>query len=200
MKRTLWLSTVVLVALPACTQHAGRTAAELRGDPSVAVQLDRGDWMVNKSTKLYKVMARGAPNRPPLLIGYVEEKEYRQARGGPEFRMYSVTTKNRAEQIGHIDQMGRAYRYEPRRNGTFDKVDLGSNTIEENVQAIFDTNDKVVLRETSARRLAFESLDANGDGVLQKAEAESFGDRVAGADTNHDGVVDFEEFDAVDVL
>ena len=200
MKRTLWLCTLALVALPSCTQHAGRTAAELRGDPSVAVQLDRGDWMVNKGTKIWKVMARGAPNRPPVHIGFVEEKEYRQARGGPDFRMYSVTTKNRTEQIGHIDQLGRAYRYEPRRNGTFDKVDLGSNTLEQNVRAIFESNEDVTLHETSARRLAFESMDVNGDGLLQKAEAQAFGDRVAGADSNRDGVVDFAEFDAVDVL
>ncbi|MDJ0520547.1 MAG: EF-hand domain-containing protein [Planctomycetota bacterium] len=200
MTRTLWLCALVLVALPACSQTSSEERADLRAEESLAVRLDRGDWMVNKSTHIWKVMARGAPNRPPQHIGYIEKRQYRQARGGPDFEMYSITTRNRDEQIGHIDQLGRAYRYEPQRNGTFARVPIGTNTLELNVQAIFETSDSVVLRETSERRMAFDALDANGDGLLQMSEASSFGDRVTGADTNGDGVVDFEEFDAVDVL
>ena len=48
--------------------------------------------------------------------------------------------------------------------------------------------------------MAFEALDANGDGLLQPEESRSFGDRVSGAYTNGDGVVDFEEFEEVDIL
>jgi len=114
--------------------------------------------------------------------------------------MYTITTLNRDEQIGHIDQLGRAVRYEPRRNGGFESVDVGSNTIERNVQAIFDTKFRITLVGTSQRRIAFERLDANGDGLLQGAETASFGYRITGADTNGDGVVDFEEFNAIDVL
>jgi hypothetical protein len=200
MMRTLSLCALAFIALPACTQNAGKTAAVLRGENSVAVRLDRGDWMVNKSTKLWKVMAVGQANRPPRHIGFLEQRGYRQARGGPDFQMYSITTRNRDEQIGHIDQLGQAYRYEPRRNGTFDKVAIGTNTLELNVQEIFEVTDDVILRETNERRLAFDALDENGDGMLQQNEARSFGDRITGADANGDGLIDFEEFDALDVL
>ena len=200
MMRTLCLCALFLAALPACTQNAGRDAAVLRGEESVAVRLDRGDWMVNKSTKVWKVLATGQPNRPPRHIGFLEQRGYRQARGGPDFKMYSITTRNRDEQIGHIDQLGQAYRYEPLRNGTFDKVAIGTNTLELNVQEIFEIADDVILRETNERELAFDALDANGDGLLQMDEARAFGDRVSGADANGDGVIDLEEFNAVDVL
>jgi len=200
MRRLLCLCALVALALPAC--RGGRSPLPLAKNDAdnIAVRLDRGDWMVNQQTKMWKVMATGAPNRPPEHIGYVEERQYRQARGGPLFRMYSVTTRNRAEQIGHIDQLGRAYRYEPRRNGTFDKVAIGSNTLELNVQAIFETPRDVTLQATNQRRLAFDALDDNGDGVLQAAEARAFGGRISSADTNGDGLVDFQEFDAIDSL
>ena len=114
--------------------------------------------------------------------------------------MYSITTTNRDEQIGHVDRMGRAVRYEPKRNGSFESVPVGSNTLERNVQAIFDTMDRVTFEPTNERELAFNALDLNGDGLLQSAETRTFGDRIANADTNGDGVVDYEEFNAIDVL
>ena len=207
MRNLLWLCALGAVAVTALSMSAcksnsnrSRTSGIAADNDNLALRLDRSDWMVNQGTKVSKIRAASAPNRPPEHIGYLVERQYRQARGGPEFKMYTITTLNRDEQIGHIDQLGRAVRYEPRRNGGFESVDVGSNTIERNVQAIFDTKFRITLVGTSQRRIAFERLDANGDGLLQGAETASFGYRITGADTNGDGVVDFEEFDAIDVL
>jgi hypothetical protein len=145
-------------------------------------------------------VTHSAPNRPPEHIGYLVERRYRQMRGGPQFKMYSVTTRNRNEQIGHIDQLGKAVRYEPQRNGGFVNVPAGTNTRELYVASIFEIKERVTLEETSERREAFNALDENGDGMLQRNETASFGDRITGADLNRDGFVDFEEFDQVDVL
>jgi hypothetical protein len=202
MRRIPWLCALLALALASCRSApaggSGLPVVSARDD--IAQRIDRGDWMVNQRTKVWKVMAASQANRPARHIGYVEQRVYRQRRGGPEFSIYIVTTLDRKEQIGHVDQLGRAFRYEPRRNGDFRQVDLGTNTLQRNVQGIFDTLDRVTLEPTSERRLAFEALDVNHDGLLQPEETRSFGDRIAGADTNHDGVVDFEEFDAVDVL
>lgn len=207
MPRTLELCALISLALavavlPACASRSSvadaRTIA--RPEDNIAERIDRGDWMVSQGTKVFKVVAQGQANRPPRHVGYLEERRYRQRRGGPQFTLYSVSTLDRKEQVGHIDQLGRAYRYEPQRNGSFDKVELPSNTLEENVQAILGSSAKVSFESTSERRLAFEALDADGDGLLQAVETRSFGDRIAGADRNGDGVVDFQEFDAADVL
>ena len=202
MRNLIWLCALVMLATAACKSSANRAnALPGSGDcANLALRLDRSHWMVNKHTSISKVLARRAPNRPPVHVGYLIQRQYREMRGGPEFRVYTVTTLNRDEQIGHIDQLGRAYRYEPRRNGTFDTVSVGSNTLESNIGAIFDTLDAITVTATNERRLAFNALDANGDGLLQLTETRSFGDRVTGADTNGDGVVDFAEFNEVDVL
>jgi len=200
----------ILLTTTACRSNAGARRGPPKGGlPSVlpsadcdniALRLDRSDWMVNQGTRSWRVVSHSAPNRPPEHIGYLVERRYRQMRGGPQFKMYSVTTLNRAEQIGHIDQIGRAVRYEPRRNGGFASVPAGSNTRELNVASIFETTDRITLEATSERREAFDALDENGDGLLQRGETISFGDRITGADQNGDGVVDFEEFDVVDTL
>ena len=202
MRNLIWLCALVMLATAACKTSAGgpRSVPGSEDGSNLALRLDRSNWMVNKHTTVSNVLARRAPNRPPEHIGYLVKRQYREMRGGPEFRVYSVTTLNRDEQIGHIDQLGRAYRYEPRRNGSFDTVSVGANTLESNIAAIFDTLDRVTVTATNERRLAFNALDANGDGLLQIAETRSFGDRDSGADINGDGVVDFAEFDAVDVL
>jgi hypothetical protein len=212
MRHTRWICAVGVLLICACkASPQGSPISKDRGPAAIPVQstlcersailkLDRGDWMVNQGSRVWKVMVSRAANRPPEHIGYVVERQYRQMRGGPEFQIYNVTTLDRNEQIGHLDQLGRGIRYEPSRNGRFTEKSVGINTREKTVAAIFETNDTVTLQPTSERRLAFEALDVNGDGVLQANESGSFGDRVAGADTNRDGVVDFQEFNAVDVL
>jgi len=208
MARTLYICALVVLATAvagltsACASRSRVVSATtfVAPEDNIADRIDRGDWMVTQGSSVFKVMAQGQANRPPQHIGFLEKREYRQRRGGPEFTIYSVTTMSRSEQVGHIDQMGRAYRYEPRRNGSFSKVALPSNTLEFNVQAILASGQRVTFEETNERRLAFEALDADGDGLLQPAETTSFGDRISGADTNRDGVVDFAEFNAVDVL
>ena len=194
--------TVAAFFLSACQSRSSVKDARvvMRPEDNIAERIDRGDWMVSTGSKVYKVVEQAQPNRPPRHVGYLEERRYRQRRGGPEFTIYSVTTRDREEQVGHIDQMGRAYRYEPQRNGSFQKVELPSNALEYNVQAILQAPYVVSFQQTTERRLAFERLDADGDGLLQKTETVSFGDRITGADRNGDGVVDFEEFDAIDVL
>lgn len=193
-------AAVLFLAACSSGSSSGASRTIMRPEDNIAERIDRGDWRVSTGTKVFKVVAQAQPNRPPEHVGFMEERRYRQRRGGPEFTMYSVTTRNRDEQVGHIDQMGRAYRYEPQRNGTFNKVELPSNSLEINVQAILGSTKSVTFQQTSERRLAFDRLDADGDGLLQKVETESFGDRITGADRNGDGVVDFEEFDAIDVL
>ncbi len=204
MRHLLWLCALAAVAFAGCKNYTGETTAAGPMDRcnNPVLKLDRGSWHVSQGSRLWKVMAASptSATRPPRHIGYLEERRYREMRGGPEFRIYSVTTLNRKEQIGHIDQLGRAVRYEPRRDGRFQEVSAGTNTREMNIAAIFETNDRITVTPTNQRRLAFEALDANGDGLLQKNETESFGARITGADRNRDGVVDFEEFDAIDVL
>jgi hypothetical protein len=201
MRHLLCLCAVSALVLAGCYASVGEPKRRVPDSPeALAMRMDRGDWMVNQGSAVYKVMAASAPNRPPRHIGYVEERLYRQMRGGPEFTIWVVTTLDRDEQIGKIDQLGRAVRYEPQRNGTFRQVALGSSSREMNIAAIFDTNDRVTLSSVSERRLAFEALDANGDGLLQANETRSFGDRISAADANQDGVVDFEEFDTIDIL
>ncbi len=208
MARTLHVCALILVAATlaaltsACASRSSEREASrfIASEDNIAQRIDRGDWMVTQGSTVFKVMAQAQANRPPQHIGFLEKREYRQRRGGPEFTMYSVTTRNRDEQVGHIDQLGRAYRYEPRRNGSFDKVLVPSNTLEFNVQAILGSTKRVTFSQTNERRLAFEALDADGDGLLQPAETSSFGARITEADTNRDGVVDFAEFNALDVL
>jgi hypothetical protein len=208
MARTLEVCALILMAatLAALTSGCASRSTErsasrfIASEDNIAQRIDRGDWMVTQGASVFKVMAQAQANRPPQHVGFLEKREYRQRRGGPEFTLYSVTTRDREEQVGHIDQLGRAYRYEPRRNGSFNKVLLPANTLEFNVQAILGSGQRVTFDQTNERRLAFEALDADGDGLLQPAETSSFGARIAGADSNRDGVVDFAEFNAVDVL
>lgn len=180
------------------TGQAGFTDRAPLVEP-LASRIDRGGWMVSQQSKVYKVYESqmGLPERH---VGYVMANSYKQVRGGPAFPMQVVTTLDRNDQIGHVDSLGRAVRYEPQRDGTFRNEPVGTGTLEDGVAAIFGTNRAVRLEATSERRLAFEALDVDGNGLLTPDESASFGDRIQGADTNGDGGVDFAEFDIVDTL
>lgn len=178
------------------TGQSGFTDAAIQSEP-IAGRIDRGEWMVNTRSKIWKVF-ENQPTGPARHVGFVEGSQYRQMRGGPEFRLFKVTTLDRNDQIGHIDHLGSAVRYEPRRDGDFVEVPVGSSSREENVSAIFDTRRTVRLEATSNIRLAFEALDENNDGRLDNAETQDWGGRLAQADKNRDGFVDFDEFETVE--
>lgn len=196
------LALALAAVTTACASNTTRSAstATTSEAAAVAARLDRGTWMVNRSTDVWKVFEADAQfGTAPRHIGYLMERKYRQMRGGPEFDMFVVTTLDRGEQIGHIDSLGRSVRYEPQRNGAFDQVSVGVGTMEQNVGAIFQTRERISLEKTSARRISFESLDLNRDGTLDEGEAAPYGATVSGADTNGDGVIDFQEFAASDL-
>lgn len=165
----------------------------------LATRMDRGDWMVDRRTKVWKVL-ESQPGAPAVHIGYLTQTQYKQKRGGTAFRLYDVTTLNRREKIGRIDQMGRAYRFVPRRNQGFAEIDAGLGSLAHSVGAIFQTKQEIQLVPTSERRIAFDLLDKDGDGFLRADELQGTGDRISAADTNGDGSVDFSEFDQVDQL
>lgn len=165
----------------------------------LASRIDRGGWMISDQARIWKVM-ESQSGLPERHVGYVVGANYRQVRGGPAFKMYKVSTLDREDQIGHVDPLGRAVRYVPQRDGTFRPESLGTNELDESVSAIFGTARRVRLAETSERRLAFEALDLDGNGLLVPSETASFGDHMQQADTNKDGGVDFEEFALIDRL
>lgn len=168
-------------------------------DSMAPLPLARGDWAVSQRTAVWKAQ-ESQTGAPPKTIGYLVRRTYRQMRGGPEYGMYVVTTLNRSEKIGRIDPTGRAWRFEPQRNVGIEELDEGVSSLENGVAAIFQTKRRVTLVETTERALAFELLDRDGSGYLEKAEVEPHGDRIRDADRNRDGLVDFDEFDALDTL
>jgi len=163
------------------------------------LRLDRGDWAVSRQSAVWKVLET-QEGSPPRHIGYLTRRRFRQMRGGPAYDIFAVTTLNRSEEIGRIDQMGHAYRYRARRNAGFEEVDLGTNSMENGVAAIFDSNREVLLEKTTQRRIAFEMLDRDGSGFLEAEEMAPHGDRVRAADTDRDGRLGFEEFNAIPKL
>jgi hypothetical protein len=165
----------------------------------LASRIDRGGWMISDQARVWKVM-ESQSGLPERHIGYVVGANYRQVRGGPAFKMYKVSTLVREDQIGHVDSLGRAVRYVPQRDGTFRPEPVGTNELSESVAAIFGTMRHVRLAETSERRLAFEALDIDGNGLLVPSETAGFGEQMQAADSNGDGGVDFEEFELIDRL
>jgi hypothetical protein len=165
----------------------------------IPVRLDRGDWMVDRRSKVWKVL-ENRPSLPPKHIGFLQQTKYKQQRGGGTYVLYDVTTLNRREKIGRIDQMGRAFRFVPRRNLGFAEVDEGSASLPDSVGAIFQSKQGINLVPTTERRLAFELLDKDGDGLLRDQEIAGMGDRIPAADTNGDDAVDFDEFSTIDQL
>ena len=163
------------------------------------LMLDRGDWLLGDESAVWKVLVEPREGRPNH-VGFLVQRRYREVRGGPEFPMYEVTTLDRGEQVGLIDSLGNAKKFSPRRGGGIDVTDLGNGTLETSVGAILGTVRPVVHEKTTERRLAFEMLDANGDGSLSPAEWPRSSGASKDADRNHDGKVDFAEFDAIDRL
>jgi hypothetical protein len=170
----------------------------------LVARIDRSDWVRAQGREVWKVFEDRTVNgetRPPRHLGYLIGRAYRQERGGPVFRVYEVTTLNQDEVRGRIDQLGRVTRYDAQRNGTFVETPLtASATREDDIGAILGTRRAITLEKTSERRLAFEALDSDKNGLLEGPELEPFGSRLALGDTNRDQKLDFAEFDAIDVL
>jgi hypothetical protein len=212
MKRRLVLaaSTIALVpallAAPGCSQTPGRRdwqeCCPAQADPRRSeydLSLDRGNWLVGTPGGVWKVLEEQSPSAPPVHIGYVTERSYREVRGGPAFPIFEVTRLDRNDQIGMIDSLGNATRFLPRRGGGIETVKAGNSTMALNVQAVFDTIHAVTLQRTSERQIAFETLDTNRDGALAKEEFPRILESPS-PDRNGDGKVDFQEFDAIDRL
>jgi hypothetical protein len=173
-------------------------APAVRGAAPGELVLNRGDWLLGDQSAVFKVLAEPREGGRPVHLGYVVARRYREVRGGPDFRMYEVTTLDRDEQVGLVDSLGNAKRFTPRRGGGIDVVDLGNSHLEASVAAIFDTPRPVTLEATTERRIAFEMLDADRDGYLTPAEwPRSQG---AEGDANRDGKIDWQEFDRLDRL
>jgi hypothetical protein len=204
MARLALLALTPLLFAAGC--HTGSVASRPSSSSSmtdVAARLDRGDWMRSTGSETWKVYEErtvDGQSRPPRHIGYLSARDYRQERGGPAFRVYEVSTLNRKEVLGRIDELGRVTRYDAQRNGTFVESPLVSSTLENNVGAIFGTPHMITLEKTDARHMAFEALDTDSNGALDAKETAAFGTRLSAADTNKDGKLDFAEFNAIDSL
>ncbi len=189
------------VTLCGCrTQPVSTTSTATRSEAAQAAsRLDRGAWMINKRSRVWKILkADSRQGTAPSHVGYLKENKYRQMRGGPAFQMYSVTSLHQDEQLGHIDTLGRAVRYEAQRNGTFEEVSVGTGSLELSVAAILDTPERITLEKTDARRIAFAAMDTNGNGTLEPAETAAHGGLIQDADSNADGLVDYQEFSSLD--
>jgi hypothetical protein len=202
VRATLVAAVAAAILLPGCAGRGRRAPADGgAGLPATTVSLNRGDWVMGRTTGVWKVEAQGAtPNSAPERLGYVTSRLYREVRGGPTFTMYEVTTLDRDEIIGTVDTLGNAMRFRPRRDGGVDTEKVGNNTLPLSVQAIFGTMRPVTLVATTERALAFEALDANKDGVLDAKEFPRVNASVGSPDRNGDGKVDAQEFDLADDL
>jgi hypothetical protein len=164
-------------------------------DASFAVS--RGDWLVGEQVGVWTVVEHPYEG-PPVRIGYVTERRYREVRGGPMFSMFEVTGLDRSRVVGLVDGLGAAKRFRPRRGGGLDVETLGSSTLPLSVQAILGTTRPTTLERTTERALAFEALDRNGDKLLDATEFPRLATAVSNADTNGDGKLDFQEFEQAD--
>jgi hypothetical protein len=184
-------------ARPAGTEYTVPTMAA----PVGAMSLDRGAWLVGTTKGLWDVTVPGdTPSSKPVRIGYVTAREHREVRGGPAFTIYEVTGLDRTSPVGIVDSLGNAKRFKPRVNGHQEIEDAGNSTLNFSVQAIFETTKPVTLTATTERKLAFELLDADGNGTLDATEFPAIAARRGSPDTNRDGKVDWNEFDADDDL
>jgi hypothetical protein len=191
-----------LVLLAGCNTRSVSRPSTVSGT-DIAARLTRGDWMRSTGTETWKVLEESSvagQTALPRHVGYLTARDYRQEHGGPTFRIYEVSSLNRQHVLGRIDELGRVTRYDAQRNGTFVETPLVASTLENNVGAIFGTQNPIQLEKTNARRMAFEALDTNRDGALDAKETAAFGTRLSDADRNKDGKLDFAEFDLIDQL
>lgn len=188
---------VAALATTGCRSQVRRgTPGEI---PVRGMAPDRGDWLVGRHEKIYRVLEESATGAAAKHVGYLVERSYREVRGGPAFTHWEVTTLDRHEVIGTVDALGNAVRIKPGIAGDLDFVPVGNNTLPLGVQAIFDTMRPVRLEETSERSIAFALLDKNHDGALDATEFPRLKDRVGGPDRNGDGTVDRNEFEDADL-
>lgn len=169
--------------------------------PVGALSLDRGGWVVGQQTGLKEVLVPGdLPGSAPKRLGFVTTRSHRQVRGGPAFTVHEVSRVDRDDVVGIVDALGNAKRFRPQRDGRIEVEPAGNNTLERSVQAIFETTQPITLVATSERRLAFETLDRDRNGTLDADEYPRIKAKRGSPDTNRDGVVDWNEFDADDDL
>ena len=161
--------------------------------------LNRGDWRKSEQVGIWLVMEQQREG-PAKRIGYVTQMHYQELRGGPVLSVYEVYSLDRRQPIGQVDALGNATKFVPIRNRGVESVSAGNATLELSVGAIFGTFRPVSLERTSEHALAFEALDANHDGHLDKNEFPRLLDKFHSPDKNRDGFVDAQEFDEADAL
>jgi|GEM_PF-3430393 len=196
------LAAVAALGLAGCRSRAGTEyTVPTTLAPIGATSLDRGAWLIGNATGLWTVTVPGdTPSSKPVRIGYVTARAHRQVRGGPAFTIHEVSGLDRDTPVGIVDSLGNAKRFKPLRNGHQEVEDAGNGTLSFAVQAIFETTKPVTLTATSERQLAFELLDADGNGTLDEKEFPAIKATRGSPDTNRDGKIDWNEFDADDDL
>ncbi|MFM8387096.1 MAG: hypothetical protein ACKOCB_09815 [Planctomycetia bacterium] len=213
MRRVMSIASLLVPALSlALAGCASRPAGG--GNPNVGVRvagsdlgarLDRSDWMVREGGQVWRVLESRTVNgetRPPVLVGYLEARDYRQAKGGPTLRLYEVTGLDRRTVLGRIDSVGKIVRYEvdPATHVFTQRDLLPAPSREDNVGAILGSPHPILLQATTARRIAFDTLDRDSNGVLSAEELVGTGTRISSGDANGDKIVDYAEFQALERL
>ena len=188
--------------LPGCSSR-GRApqpkgpASDLTGPGDWSI--NRGDWLRSEQAAVWVVLEQQREGGV-ARIGFVTERRYQEMRGGPIFTMYEVWGLDRSHQLGQVDSLGNAVRFDPVRNRGVESTKVGNASLELSVGAIFGTVRPITLERTSEHALAFDALDVNHDGKLDKTEFPRVLDKFHSPDTNKDGFVDAQEFDEADAL
>jgi hypothetical protein len=195
------LALTIAVGAAGCRSRgpapAGSSGGRLATGSSMS--LNRGDWLVGENYEVHLVLAEPQGAGAPERLGYVITKRYREMRGGPEFTMHEVTGLDRENAVGMVDALGNATRFALGPDGSVESVPAGNNALVLGVQAIFQTTRPITLEKTTERALAFEAMDGNRDGYLDRAEFPRLADRVGNPDRNRDGRVDAQEFETADL-
>lgn len=214
MRPSMTLASLLVPALAlglagCASRPAGSTAGSATGatvsGSDLGARIDTSDWMVREGGEIWRVLEARTVNgetRPPVLVGYLEARDYRQAKGGPALRLYEVTSLDRRTVLGRIDSVGRIVRYEvdPATHLFTQRTLLPAASREDNVGAILGSPHSIQLEATSYRRIAFHALDRDGNNVLSAEELAGTGTRISSGDTNNDKLVDWAEFEALERL